>query len=197
MAETKTGLEPPTSVLTADVPTIRASHLLFHIMHQSTYITNQLVVPFYKPNRHACKSLYVYYYTPTPNCSCMYMYILQLLPTSFITSIILTQLLWLVRKKSRGHKVALNLVHLFYPALRETRNKEQLFNLWEVTCRASVLTIWLKYSYISVPMVFKLVISYSCIQLLMFMNGEWHGAISLHTNCFASPCLCKLPWCSM
>ena len=33
MAKTKTGLEPPTSVLTADVPTICASHLLFYIMH--------------------------------------------------------------------------------------------------------------------------------------------------------------------
>ena len=94
MAKTKTGLEPPTSDLTADIPTIRASHLLFHIMHQSTYITNKLVVPFYKPNRHACKSLYIYYYpllTTVHACICIYMYcysylhhlLLQLLQSNY------------------------------------------------------------------------------------------------------------------
>ena len=42
MAKTKTGLEPPTSVLTVDAPAICASHLLLYVMHLYCYIINRL-----------------------------------------------------------------------------------------------------------------------------------------------------------
>ena len=108
MAKTKTGLEPPTSVLTADVPTICASHLLFYIPHLYTCIINRLGCVSLLSDS-PCMHVYIHITTPISQLSLhVYVYMYIATPTYTIYYFeYFNETTVVVREESRGHKVAL------------------------------------------------------------------------------------------
>lgn len=142
MAKTKTGLEPPTSVLTADVPTIYASHLLFYITHLYSYIRSRLGGVFLQidsPCMHVHINILL---TPLPTvlaCICIYVYCY-----SYLHHLLLQILQWNYCGCQGGVEGTQGGPHLVCFTLHNLSwDQKQLFKLWEATCRVCELTDWL------------------------------------------------------